>query len=116
PPHALPILNPRDEPPAADFAAGFETSIETRQLAPRRGIRLAREEPAEDDPVAPEQRPRLQLLRALDDVFRRRIQSRPSAGEVRTAIARGKSSLRSPDERAQSRKPVRCRKAARDER
>ena len=50
-----------DEAAAADFAARFEAAVDAGQLAPRSGVRFAREEAAEDDAVASQQRAGLRL-------------------------------------------------------
>ena len=54
-----------DEASATNFAARFEPSKHPRQVAPRRHVRFARQQAAEDDAVPLEQRPRLQLDRRL---------------------------------------------------
>src|SRR4051794_41814762 len=64
-----------DEAAAADLAAGFEPAVAAGELAPRRGVRLAGEEAAEDDSVAAEERPGLRV-----EVGPRLREDRPAAG------------------------------------
>ena len=96
-----------DEPSAANLAARFEAAIDARQLAPRRAFGFAREQPAEHDAVAPQQRPRL----TLDRRFTRRrvlalasqidhaptsVPARRMRARARRAIARARPSRRAP--------------------
>ena len=48
-----------DEPAAADFASRLEAAVDHDQLAPGRDVRLARQQPAEDDAIPLEQDARL---------------------------------------------------------
>ncbi len=53
---------------AADFPARLEPPVDAREIAPRRGDVLARQQAAEDDAVAAEQCPRRGLDRGAADV------------------------------------------------
>ena len=74
------------EAAAADLAARLEPAVDARQLAPRRGVRLARQQPPEHDAVAAEQRPRLSLDGLVAMPRRRRRATAPSS--VRRSCAR----------------------------
>ena len=105
------------EPAAADLAARLEPPVDARELAPRRGVGLAGEQPPEHDAVAAQQRPRLELDRL---VARHAVAAgrdrRPPAGEVAAAIVLGRASARRPHQRAQSGESVRRRQPAGDQR
>src|ERR1051325_436044 len=65
-----------DEAAAADLAARVAAAVDARQVAPRRGVGLARGELAEDDAVAAKEDARLQF--GVDLVF---FDERPASGE-----------------------------------
>src|SRR5207253_639997 len=71
-----------DEAAAADLAARLEAAVDARQLAPRREVRLAREQTAEDDAVAAEEHPRLLL-----DCRLAWLQQRPTAAAAEETVA-----------------------------
>src|SRR5262249_56747465 len=60
-----------DEAAAADLAARLEATVDARELAPGRRVRFTREQPAEDDPVAPHQRAGFELDSSLSEPRRR---------------------------------------------
>ena len=108
-----------DEAAAADLAARLEPPVDAGQLAPRRRVRLARQQPPEHDAVAAEQRPRLRLDgRVARCRARRPARDQPSSGR-RSCARRSRDAgapARAHDQRAQPGEAVRGREAGGDER
>ena len=94
-----------DEAAAADLAARFEPAVDARQLAPRRGVRLAREQAAEDDAVAAEEHARLHLDRVVG-ICASPVTMRPASGEVRRARVRVSTSARRPAKPSEAIRPA----------
>src|SRR6185295_8531799 len=93
----------RNEAPAANLSAGLEAAVDAREVAPRRRVGLSRQQPPEDDAVAPQQRARLGVERRLADVW---VvvdwgQRPPAAGERGGPVLARLAAASGLDERAQ---------------
>ena len=84
--------HPGHEAAAANLAASLQSPIDARQLAPRRGVRLARQQPSKNDAVPFQQRPGLMFDRV---VARARASSCRTAAQRPAKLAR-RSCLNSP--------------------
>src|SRR5204862_6600685 len=90
--------HPADETSAADLAARLETPVDAGELTPGSRIGLAREQTPEDDAIAAQQRPRLNLDRL---VVRHLLTStgcdrRPAAGAVAAPVVPRRTAARGP--------------------
>ena len=95
-----------DETSAADLAARLEAAVHARELAPRRGVRLAGEHAAEHDAVAAQQHARLDLDGVVG-CAPVTIDQRPAKFALRVRVRRACAVPRSRPRRSDPRRPAR---------
>src|SRR4029077_10023426 len=97
-----------DEASATNLAPRLEPAIDPRQVAPWRDVRFTRQQAPEDDAVALEERPRLQLDGRLDVRCRLRVsQQGPPPGNARSPSCGAGTTRRRADDRSQSTEAIR---------